>query len=274
MQSTIDEINSSLKAYGFTNFSIQPAKDREDYYCIQRDDGSVVHDSLSEGEETFLTFLYFMQMSKGSTKQDRVFDKKILVFDDPVSSLDSMVLYVVSSAIKELCESINKGMGDVTQFFVLTHNVFFHREASLNCKGANYWIIRKNNNSSSIQSCGDKNPVSASSYELLWRELRENNSISLISIQNLMRRIIECYFGILGKKRYEILLSNFKTAEEQLVAKSLISWVNDGSHIVPDDFFVDSYMEETISRYKSVFRQIFENSGQISHFNMMMEEKI
>ena len=37
--------------------------------------------TLSEGEETFLSFLYFMQQSKGSTDPNHVADKKIIVLD-------------------------------------------------------------------------------------------------------------------------------------------------------------------------------------------------
>ena len=57
VQPTIDEINRSLKAYGFTNFEIQSAEGHENHYCIKRDDGTLATDTLSEGEETFLTFL-------------------------------------------------------------------------------------------------------------------------------------------------------------------------------------------------------------------------
>lgn len=130
VQPTIDEINRSLKAYGFTNFSIQPSEGKENYYCIKRDDGTLATNTLSEGEETFLTFLYFMQKAKGSTNQASIADKKIIVLDDPISSLDSTILYIVGAIVKDLSKKIRAGEGDVIQLFVLTHNVFFHKEAS------------------------------------------------------------------------------------------------------------------------------------------------
>ena len=274
IQTTIDEINNALEAYGFTNFSIQPAVDRKNCYRILRDDGTFVNDTLSEGEETFLTFLYFMQMSKGSMNQNDVSSKKILVFDDPVSSLDSTVLYVVGAMVKELCQNVRKNKGDVTQVFIFTHNLFFHREASFIDRtkvdaNTNYWIIRKNNGVSEIQSYGSENPIS-SSYELLWKELQDNkNTSSYVSIQNVMRRIIENYFTMLGGIRRDDIIKSFETAEEKIIVESLFRWMNEGSHTIPDDAFIEPYTD-IVPRYKKIFRQIFDKSGHIAHYNMMM----
>ena len=60
----MERINTELKRYGFTGFSIQPTK-HGNTYQIQREDGSLVKDTLSEGETTFITFLYYLQLVKG-----------------------------------------------------------------------------------------------------------------------------------------------------------------------------------------------------------------
>lgn len=274
VQPTIDEINRSLKAYGFTNFSIQPSEDKENYYCIKRDDGTLATNTLSEGEETFLTFLYFMQKAKGATNQAHVAEKKIIVLDDPISSLDSTILYIVGAIVKDLSKKIRDGEGDVTQLFVLTHNVFFHKEASFidgrthELKDVNYWIVRKNSGITEIKGYGMRNPISTS-YELLWHELKDNTGASLISIQNTMRRIIENYFGMLGGRRDEYLIDKFESTEDKIIARSLLCWINDGSHSIPDDLFIDPYTD-AVPRYKSVFRSLFEKSGHLPHYNMMM----
>ena len=71
-------------------------------------DGSLVSNTLSEGEETFISFLYFMQLAFGSQDKEKVSNKKILVIDDPICSLDSNILYIVSAMIKDLIRnSIN-----------------------------------------------------------------------------------------------------------------------------------------------------------------------
>lgn len=275
VQPTIDEINRSLKAYGFTNFEIQPAEGHKNHYTIKRGDGSLASDTLSEGEETFLSFLYFMQWTKGSTDPNHVVDKKIIVLDDPISSLDSTILYVVGAMVRELSFNIRHGQGDVNQLFVLTHNVFFHKEASFidgktkEMGDVNYWIVRKDNGVSTIMPYGMKNPISTA-YELLWQELRDNENLTRITIQNTMRRIIENYFGMLGNKKDDSLISCFVEPEDRRIARSLIAWINDGSHSIPDDLYIDSYTD-AVPKYKDVFRKIFCESGHEAHYNMMMK---
>ena len=56
VQPTVDEINRLLTAYGFENFRIAKAPNQENYYQIQRLDGTEVNNTLSEGEETFISF--------------------------------------------------------------------------------------------------------------------------------------------------------------------------------------------------------------------------
>lgn len=214
-----------------------------------------------------------MQLAKGSISEEGISSKRILVIDDPISSLDSTVLYIVSSMVKALIKNVLNGNSDVVQMFVLTHNVFFHKEASFmdgrakKYNDVNYWIINKDNNVSSIRPYGKVNPIKTS-YELLWQELKRD-TISQVALQNIMRRIIEYYFGMLGRKSDEEIIKYFDTVEDKMACHSLISWINDGSHSIPDDFYIDSYQDST-ERYKRIFRMIFDKTGNIAHYNMMM----
>lgn len=241
---------------------------------IVREDGTSAAQTLSEGEETFLTFLYFMQLTKGSLDREKIADKKIIVLDDPICSLDSNILYIVGNMVKELSKQIRNSEGDVEQLFIFTHNVFFHKEASFingrteEINSVNYWIIRKDNGISKIQAYGKDNPISTS-YELLWKEIRCDEGVSLISLQNTMRRIIENYFGMLGNRKDDYIVNQFDNVEEKTICHSLLAWINDGSHSIPDDLYIDSYTD-AIPRYKDVFRKIFVKSNNEAHYNMMM----
>lgn len=275
VQPTVDEINRSLKAYGFTNFKIVPSPTQENSYQIQRMDGTLATNTLSEGEETFISFLYFLQFAKGSIDAAKVSSKKNLVLDDPICSLDSTVLYIVSSMVKSLIKDVREGTSDVEQIFILTHNVFFHKEASFVdgrtkvFNDVNYWIISKDNNISAIRSFEKNNPIKTS-YELLWQELKTNTNASLVTTQNVMRRIIENYFSILGKNIDERIINSFGTTEDRMICRSLISWINDGSHSIPDDLYIDSYTD-SIDRYKEIFKEIFIKMDHKAHYDMMME---
>ncbi len=108
VQPTVDAINRSLKAYGFEGFEIVASKESPNQYQIMRPNGVIATDSLSEGEETFISFLYFVYMIRGGLKTDNIGTHKVIVIDDPICSLDSSILYIVSSLVRELTDCAKK----------------------------------------------------------------------------------------------------------------------------------------------------------------------
>lgn len=278
VQPTVDEINRLLVSFGFLNFRIAPSATLPNHYCIERLDGEQVKNTLSEGEVTFITFLYFYQLTRGSFSEEEITEDRVVVIDDPISSLDSNVLYIVSALVKDLIREIKtESDSSIKQLILLTHNVYFHKEVSFQngrsngCKDTNFWILRKANNVTSVSAYEQKNPIE-SSYELLWRELKERNANSGITIQNTMRRIIENYFKILGRFSDEDILSKFENLQEQQVCTSLLHWINDGSHCLPDDLYVQ-HPDDSTELYMSVFKKVFEYADHLSHYNMMMGEQ-
>ncbi|MCH5235325.1 MAG: AAA family ATPase [Muribaculaceae bacterium] len=272
VQASVDEINRILSNYGYTNFSIVPTDDN--YYQIKRGNGEIAHTTLSEGEVTFITFLYYMQLVHGGKSPETANENKILVIDDPISSLDETILFVVSSLIKEEIKAIKKGISNVKQLLLLTHNIYFHKEVSFidgrtkETGDTYYWILRKNNNISNIQCFEMTNPIRGS-YELLWDELKNRLNLSNITIQNTMRRIYETYFKILGKYSDDEILNKFENPQDKEICRSLLCWVNDGSHCIPDDLHIGLQVENK-ERYFIVFQKIFKEMGHIEHYNMMM----
>lgn len=273
VQPTIDQINKLLESFGFANFKIVSATSNPNQYQILREDGRLAETTLSEGEITFITFLYYLQLCKGSTDKESITDERILVIDDPISSLDSNILFIVSSLIKQLIKTIKGNHTNIKQIILLTHNVYFHKEVSFvdgRTKVNNdtyYWILRRNGLFTTIQCYEKANPIQ-NSYELLWRELKNETNTGL-SIQNTMRRIIENYFKILGKMGDDAIIDKFEDAQEREVCRSLICWINDGSHSIPDDVFVE-FHESITSKYFEVFEKIFDKMGHLEHYNMMM----
>lgn len=271
IQPTIDGINTLLSSFGFQGFKLAKAENGTSYKLV-RADGTDAKATLSEGERTFITFLYFYHLLKGSDSETGMTTDRIVVFDDPVSSLDSHILFIVSSLIKGLFDEVRLDAGHIKQIFVLTHNVYFHKEVTYNpkrkdlsMKEESFWIIRKSGQDTKIENYST-NPIKTS-YELLWAEVRKPER-STLAIQNTLRRILENYFKILGGIDLDQLCSLFD-GKEKLICKSLCSWVHDGSHFAHDDLYVsiDDAMVET---YLSVFRSIFEKSNHNSHYRMMM----
>ncbi len=275
----VNEINTLLKEYGFTNFGFACTED-EKSYRIQREDGQLVGETLSEGEVTFITFLYYYHLTKGSLKENDISKNKVLVIDDPISSLDSNILFIVSVLVKDLIKETMEEKTNIKQVIILTHNTYFYKEITLEYDLKRYqgkysfWIIKKDNNISKIKNYKE-NPIK-SSYELLWQEVKQakENNISWVSLQNVMRRIIEYYFRILGGFKHNDSLSEcFENIEEKQVCNSFISWFNDGSHGISDDLFVQS-QDTSIETYLKVFEKIFEITGHEAHYKMMMGIKM
>ncbi|NBX52039.1 MAG: AAA family ATPase [Proteobacteria bacterium] len=274
IQPTIDEINRLLKSFGFHSFALGKAEDNIHYKLI-RPDGIDAKETLSEGEKTFVTFLYFYHLLQGSESSTGISENRVVVFDDPVSSLDSDILFVVSNLIKEIFTKIKNKEGYIKQVFVMTHNVYFHKEVSFcrynyksdksSLKEATFWIVRKMDSISKLEKY-DTNPISTS-YNLLWAEVRKVPKGSL-TIQNTLRRILENYFKILGGHDFDALCSKFE-GNDKVICQSLTSWVQDGSHYANDDLYI-SITDTTIEVYLRVFKEIFEKTGHLNHYKMMM----
>lgn len=270
-------INTLLQNYGVTGFSLKVDEYSKTYQFV-RADGSPAFNSLSEGERNFVTFLYFMYSLRGNTEESGHNNDKIVVIDDPVSSLDSDVLFIVSSIIRDLFKKVYADEGTIKQLFILSHNSFFYKEVSyklgVNKRKTGYWMITKENNASKITRYSD-NPVN-STYEMLWNEVRkaeENPAESnTISLANTMRRILEHYFSLLGGKDLSQYHLEFPDGERQ-VFKSLISWANAGSHSVFDDYSATPNLYNS-EKYLKVFRDLFNEAGHLAHYNMMMKNSM
>jgi wobble nucleotide-excising tRNase len=270
-QPTVDAINGLLKSFGFGGFSVAQAGEKACYKLI-RPNGEDAKQTLSEGEATFITFLYFYHLIHGSIAESGIKNDRVVVFDDPVSSLDSDVLFIVSTLIRRLCDDVREGRTVVKQIFLLTHNVYFHKEVTFQksrgtglLKDEAFWTIRKSGGESQAIK-HSSNPIK-SSYELLWMEVREAKPGNL-SVQNALRRILETYFKLLGGVDLDKIQDRFE-GPDKLACRSLLSWVNDGSHFAHDDLFV-AVDESTVELYLNVFKRIFEVEGYVEHYNMMM----
>lgn len=131
-----------------------------------------------------------------------------------------------------------------------------------------YWVVRKSLTGPKLERF-DENPVKTS-YELLWDEVRKDERNPL-TIQNTMRRILEHYFKILGGVDFDELCEKFD-GKEKLVCRSLLSWVNDGSHFSHDDAHF-AFGQDAIDDQVEIFKKIFERAEHLPHYDMMMARK-
>jgi len=276
IQPTINAINDILVRFGFESFKLAMAQDAK-HYKLVRQNGEDARQTLSEGEKTFVVFLYFYHLLKGSIAESGMTTDRVVVFDDPVSSLDSDVLFIVSSLIREVCDNARNGSASLKQVFVLTHNVYFFKEITFNIKRPqdgilseeSFWIVRKAGQSSRVErhNC---NPVKTS-YEMLWMEIRKAANGN-VRIENTLRRILEHYFTILGSINRDEICGKF-AGQDKLICKALFSWVNAGSHSALDDAHITP-SDAMTQHYLRVFKEVFDRTGHIAHYKMMMHDAV
>ena len=79
-------------------------------------------------------------MVQGNLDKDKDTKRKIIVIDDPVTSMDSSALFIVGALVREMIKvCTNSGTlltsgfeaTYIDQIFILTHNVLFHREVTM-----------------------------------------------------------------------------------------------------------------------------------------------
>ncbi|MCC8183085.1 MAG: AAA family ATPase [Clostridiales bacterium] len=301
----MDAINRMLAESGFQGFRLRARAGMEHTYEVVRENGAVA-ENLSEGERSFIAFLYFYQMVCGSQRKGERRDK-IVVIDDPVSGMDATSLYLVSGIVRRMIDccrdsadgSEQRASGSlIRQIFILTHNVSFHREITYrqmqHYSTTSFYLIRKRGNRSAVKLCvrqragapgewENYNPVQ-SSYEALWEELRDVQTVN--AAKNVMRRILSYYFlqicGYDSEALRKRLLETEENRQRFLVpsgddrtdtanyemALSLLSGI-DGAGSMKDE---PDYVEDTddIDAYRRIFRLIFEALGQTQHYDMMM----
>lgn len=266
---TMEKINSQLELFGFSSFKLELTKDQNRYQLIRNSEKQASISSLSEGERNFLSFLYFCSSFDVESNKGK---SNVLVIDDPMSSMDSEVAYIVSAKIRRTFQSIIDNSSEFNQIFVFTHNLFFLRELSQHfSKDKNFsnFLIKKNNNVSGI-SLPVKNPIK-SSYEMLWEEYRnyleeDTNEVHYPAL-NVMRRILEYFFDFINGGNYDQLQNNFE-GDQRIAVRALLNNLHSNSH----GFIEDVYYAPSLNfkELNSTFRLIFERTNNLEHYEVMM----
>lgn len=126
----MNEVNSTLEALGFTRFRLIRVGDDGSRYRVVREDGELAGPTLSEGEKTLVSFLYFYHQVKNASKAGGKIQPLVVVIDDPISSLDSTTLFAVSLLCRDMIDLCKAPESRMCQFILLTHNAYFFQEVT------------------------------------------------------------------------------------------------------------------------------------------------
>ena len=322
-ETAMKSINTMLRDSGFQGFELRPRHEeiiRPDgsvervvptpaiNYEVVRTDTGKIAENLSEGEKNFIAFLYFQQLVFGRESADGDTREKIVVIDDPVSSMDSSALFIVSAQIRKMIEVCRNNADNrnpvvsgnfIKQIFILTHNAYFHREVTYAYANrydfVSFYLIRKTDNKSSIRLCDCPNPDCPSermnvnpvknSYAALWDEYKDASSG--IPLMSIIRRILEYYFlqlcGYEGSDLRKRILEENKDAfthddfgnedySKFELASAMLSYIAANSSGINDGMhYVDDCID--VKQCRDTFQMIFHHMGQDQHYEMMMGMK-
>lgn len=267
---SLENINNLLQEMGILNFKLDEA-DNNFYKIIRDNEEADIFRTLSEGEKMIISFLYFIEKCNGITNTDEVSKNKLIVIDDPISSLSFEHIFTIASIIKHsvIEKLINKTNNKI---IILTHNLYFYNEFNLPKKfkknEATYYRIYKNKNNHSMIENMDNGDDIINDYQALWKVLQDyynndKNKCNKIVIPNTIRNIIEYFASFIYNDDYKEIVDN-----EKIYNKVFIRYINRNSHhdkrniINMNDIDMDIFMEN--------FKRLFKDWGYEEHYKIMM----
>jgi wobble nucleotide-excising tRNase len=260
IQDAIDNINSELILFGLDGFSIVPAGAQE-YKLKRPNENATKFETLSEGEKTVISFLYFLELCKGKENSSEVVTEKIVVLDDPISSLSHMYVFNIAQLIRKYFFK-----DEYKQVFILTHSLYFFHELLHKQKDNNCKLFRLCRSDFSKLSTMDRKDIQ-NEYQSYWQILKdfdEGNATEAI-LANAMRNILERFFGFIEKNDFNELTKELEKEEKN---SFFIRYINKESHSDPINISDTKEIDPRI--FKKAFKKIFEDSGYIEHYNKMM----
>ena len=280
IEEAILSINNGLFDLGITDFQIQKYSDN--FYKIVRDGNEDrVFRSLSEGEKMIISFLYFLELCRGKKEATETNKKKIVVIDDPISSLSHIYVFNVGRLIKNeffgkkktktdsaTGEKITEWEYKYEQVFILTHSLYFFYEITETKhddrkETQNLIRLSKNEKGSSFISMSYEEIQN--DYQAYWFIIKDESQHPAL-IANCMRNIIEYFFNFVEKKD----LNNF-FQQEPLNSdrfQAFYRYINRESHSLGQNIF--DFKEFNYRDVKDAFSELFNIAGYKDHYKKMM----
>ena len=263
----VDNIRTALVDIGITDFGIEKYSDEEALYHLKRNEQKEnnVFQTLSEGEKMVISFLYFLERCKGYTKNNSTTGNKIIVIDDPISSLSHIYVFNIGRLIHNEFLRGNK----YEQIFILTHSLYFFYELT-NIKHEDREKTQKlfrisKNDEGSLFSVMKYEEIQ-NDYQSYWYILKdENQSPALIA--NCMRNIIEYFFNFVEKQDYNNVFQKKELQKTKFMAFN--RYMNRESHSKGQNIF--DIKEFDYDDFKKAFELVFRHTGYLEHYKKMMK---
>lgn len=267
-------INERLIFLGMDGFSVQKDLHHDQLYQLARpgqEHGEFI--SLSEGEKTLVTFLYFLELVKGSAESTAAvpLERTIVVVDDPISSLSQNHVYDVATLIaQDLAPRTNQNPNGIRQLIVLTHSLFFfHELAHGSYKLYKHMLFKRvvKQNESDVVDMG-KDDL-GNDYEAFWLVIKDARAAAEkpATLANAMRCVLERFFFFISEEgKYDEALAGL--AKENPGFRSFARYLDRGSHAGRTN--ITDFWDDDVNACLGHFRRIFEQTNHMQHYDRMM----
>ena len=208
--------------------------------------------------------MYFIELCIGKENKDDT-KEKIIVIDDPISSLSHIYVFNIASLIKKLFFNNNQ---NCIQCFVMSHNLYFFHELVKQKSNNDQKLFRISKNQAS-QICDMKVTEIQNDYQAYWAIVKnKDNPEHIYLLANAMRNIIEYFFGFIDKQES---ISNIFNKEELKDEKfsAFKRYIDRESHSTPTNIFDGK--EFDYDNFKEAFRLVFISTKYEDHYNKMMK---
>lgn len=261
----VENIKNGLIDIGITDFTIEKYSEEDALYRLKREDSNEdVFKTLSEGEKMVISFLYFIELCKGESTAEKASNKKIVVIDDPISSLSHIYVFNIGRLIhNEFLRSEN-----YEQLFILTHSLYFFYELTntdhdKRRKTQKLFRICKNTDSSYFEDM--KYEDIQNDYHAYWYIVKDEKQAPAL-IANCMRNIIEYFFNFVEKQDFAQVFQKPELQENRF--KAFNRYMNRESHSKGQNIF--DIKEFDYDSFREAFKKVFETLGYIEHYNKMI----
>lgn len=279
IDNAITHINSMLIDMGITDFKIVKSQIGEGLYRIVRDNhNQSVFRTLSEGERTIISVLYFIETCQGLIDKDKALKKRIIVIDDPVSSLSNMYMFNIGRLIRnifypELKKDSETGEYNIIpkfeQLFILTHSLYFFYEMTEMLEEKRHasqslFRVSKSEEGTSIDIMRYEHIQS--DYHAYWMAIRNQNTHPAL-IANCMRNIIEYFFNFIEKRDLNNVFNHprLKLPKYQAFQR----YINRESHSLGQNIY--DFKDFNYNIFMEAFKEVFAIEGYEEHYKKMMK---
>lgn len=262
----VENIKQGLVDIGITDFTIEKYSEENALYRLKREDGrGNVFKTLSEGEKMVISFLYFMELCKGETTIESSTTGKIVVIDDPISSLSHIYVFNIGRLIHNEFLRTKK----YEQIFVLTHSLYFfyeltntnHKEREETQK-----LIRLCKNADGSSFVSMKYEEIQNDYQAYWQIVKDRAQAPAL-IANCMRNIIEYFFNFVEKLDFPQVFQKPELQDIRFLAFN--RYMNRESHSKGQNIF--DIKEFDYDSFRDAFKLVFEIEGYPEHYQKMMK---